>query len=160
MSYSKTDNTVASRQGIESFNYGLEFSTTITLPYSWSVSSDIAYTANRGLSAGYNLNEVMWNAQISKSLLKNNRGLLSLRINDILQQKLSVRRNIAATYVEDVRNNTMTGYFMVSFTYRFNNIGGGRGNRGRQRGESGSSFDGGGREFRSGGEYRGRGAKF
>lgn len=155
LNYSKTNNTVSSTRGIESFNYTLEFNTTLTLPYSWSVSSDIAYTANRGLSAGYNLNEVMWNGQVSKSILKSNSGLLSLQIYDILQQKLSVRRNISANYIEDVRNNAMTGYFMVSFTYRFNNIGGG--GRGRQRGGERPEFDGEGRGDRGGsrGEFRG-----
>lgn len=154
--YSRTKNTVSTRQGMESFNYSLSYNTTLTLPYSWSVSSDINYTANRGLSTGYNLNEVIWNAQVSKQFLKQNRGSVRLQVNDILQQRLSIRRNVSANYIEDVRNNAMTGYFMVSFAYRFNNIGGG--NRGgRQRGGERPDFDGGDRGARGGGFGRGGG---
>ncbi|MDR2955853.1 MAG: outer membrane beta-barrel protein [Prevotella sp.] len=153
VNYSKTSNTVTTSQdGLETFNYFVEYNTTLTLPYSWSVTSNINYTANRGLSTGYNLDEVIWNAQISKQFLRQNRGSLRLQVNDILQQRKSIRQNITANYIEDVRNNAMTGYFMVSFAYRFNNIGG-RGNR--QRGER-TDFDGGSGEESSGGrEFRG-----
>lgn len=149
LNYSKTSNTVATNQnGMETFNYFLEYNTTLTLPYSWSITSNINYTANRGLSTGYNLNEVIWNAQISKLFLKQKRGSIRLQINDILQQKLSIRRNVTANYIEDVRNNAMTGFFMVSFAYRFNSIGGGRN---RQRGGERPEFGGSeGRDFRGG----------
>lgn len=153
LNYSKTSNTVATNQnGLETFNYFLEYNTTLTLPYSWSITSNINYTANRGLSTGYNLNEVIWNAQISKLLLRHNRGSIRLQVNDILQQKLSIRRNVTGNYIEDVRTNAMTGFFMASFAYRFNNIGGGRN---RQRGGERPDFesgDGDSRNFRGGGE--------
>lgn len=147
LNYSKTSNTVSTSQnGMETFNYSVEYSTTLTLPYSWSVTSNINYTANRGLSTGYNLNEIIWNAQLSKQFLKQNKGSIRLQVNDILQQRLSVRRNVTANYIEDVRNNAMTGYFMVSFAYRFNNIGGG--GRNRQRGGERLEYEGGDGEER------------
>ncbi|GHV38183.1 collagen-binding protein [Bacteroidia bacterium] len=154
VNYSKTSNTViVNQQGTETFNFGLTYNTNLTLPYSWSVASDINYTANRGLSSGYNLNEVIWNAQVSKQFLKQNRGSLRFQINDILQQRLSIRRNVTANYMEDVRNNAMTGYFMASFAYRFNNIGG-RGNRGRDRQQNSENQD-----FDGGSDYGSRGGR-
>jgi len=157
--YSKTSNTVSTNQnGMETFNYSLVYNTNLTLPYSWSVASDITYTANRGLSTGYNLDEVIWNAQISKQIFNRKQGSIRLQVTDILQQKLSIRRNVTANYIEDVRNNAMTGYFMLSFAYRFNNIGGG--NRNRQRGER-TEFDGGdGGDRGDGGSFRGGGGNF
>ncbi|MDU1891508.1 MAG: outer membrane beta-barrel protein [Dysgonomonas sp.] len=138
VNYSKTSNTViTSQQGTETFNFVFTYNTNLTLPYSWSIASDINYTGNRGLSSGYNLNEVIWNAEISKQFLKQNRGSLRLEVNDILQQRLSIRRNVTANYIEDIRNNAMTGYFMISFAYRFNNIGG----RGRNRQRNYDSMD-------------------
>ncbi|WP_080904428.1 outer membrane beta-barrel protein [Parabacteroides sp. Marseille-P3160] len=135
--YSKTSNEViVNQQGTESFNYTFTYNTNLQLPYSFAIASDINYTANRGLSSGYNLNETIWNAQVSKQFLKQNRGSLRLQINDILQQRLSIRRNITADYIEDVRNNAMTGYFMVSFSYRFNNIRGPQRNRSREVGDT------------------------
>lgn len=159
VNYSKTSNTVSTNQnGMETFNYVLTYNTNLTLPNNWSIASDINYTANRGLSTGYNLNEVIWNGQISKQILKGNRGSIRLQVNDILQQRLSIRRNITANYIEDIRNNAMTGYFMVSFAYRFNNIGG---RRDRNRGGDRMEFNGneGGENFEGGGE-RGGGRDF
>lgn len=157
LNYSKTANTIASGKEMEYFRYGIEFNTTLTLPYSWSLTSDITYSANSGLSEGYNLNELIWNAKINKSILKHNRGLIGLQINDILQRKLSIRRNVAANYIEDIRSNAMTGYFMVSFSYRFNNIGG-KG-RSRSRGENRPNFDSGGQDIPRE-DFRGRGPQF
>jgi len=139
--YSKTDNTIiVNKQGKETFNYTLTYNTNVDLPYSWSVSSDINYRANRGMSSGYNLDEVIWNAQVTKLFLKHQRGSIQLQVTDILQQRLSIRRNVAANYIEDVKNNAMTGYFMLSFAYRFNNIGGRGGSKGRQNSRS-SGYD-------------------
>lgn len=165
LNYSKTTNTVVTnQQGQESFNYNLSYNTNVNLPYSWSISSDITYIANRGLSSGYNKNEVLWNAQINKQIFNRKQGSVRLQVNDILQQRLNIRRNVTANYIEDVQTNALTGYFMVSFSYRFNNIGGR--NKQRQRTSYDSMDDSEGeirmREPRTEGsrEGRGRGGRF
>lgn len=146
--YSTTSNTVSANDntGLETFNFNISYNTQITLPYSWSVSSDITYSGNRGMSSGYNKNETIWNAQLNKQIFKRKQGSIRFQITDILQQRLSINRNVTANYIEDVQSNAMTGYFMFSFSYRFNNIGGGRGNRGgnRQRGGEMQEYEGGG----------------
>jgi len=148
--YSNTQNKISTNKdnGLETFNFNMSYNTQITLPSSWSISSDIGYSASRGMSSGYNRDEIIWNAQINKQIFKHKQGSLRLQVTDILQQKLNIRRNVAASYIEDVQTNAMTGYIMLSFAYRFNSMGG----RNRRRPSSdGSTLNYNDRESRGGG---------
>ena len=40
-----------------------------------------------------------------------------------MQQKKNVSRNVTANYIEDRQFNTVTRYFMLSFSYRFTRLG-------------------------------------
>ena len=145
--YNNTDYSLTSMNSVNSYRYNISYNTQITLPYSVSFSSDITYTANRGLSSGYNKDETLWNAQISKSFLKGNRGSLRLQINDILRQRLSITHTESANSIQDRETTVLTSYYMLTFTYRLNSMGG-RGNRDRgNRGGGGdaNSSRGGGR---------------
>ena len=142
--YNNTDYSLSSMNPVNSYNYNLSYRTQITLPHSMSFSSDITYTANRGLSTGYNRNEVLWNAQISKNILKDNRGSLRLEVNDILKQRLSITHTESATSIQDRETTVLTSYCMLTFTYRLNSIGGGSSGRNNNRG---SGSRGGGSEF-------------
>lgn len=110
----------------ESYNYQLTYNTQVTLPQNWSIASDINYSGNSGLSSGYNKNEVIWNAEISKLIFKRKNGSLRLQVTDILQQRLNINRSVSSNYIQDTEYTALTSYVMFSFAYRFNNIGGNR----------------------------------
>ena len=127
-------------------NYSASLNAQVDLPYDWIVQTGVRYSGQTGLSTGYNRNETIWDVDLSKKIFKSKRGTVSLKWTDLLQQRLSIRRNVTSNYIEDSESNVLTGYVLVSFAYRFNSMGGG-GGRGR-----GSGGEGGGR----GGEFRGR----
>ena len=60
---------------------------------------------------------------MSKNLLKN-AATLKFKIYDILKQERNTSRTTADDYIQDVQNNTLGQYIMVSFTYRFGKFGG------------------------------------
>jgi hypothetical protein len=66
----------------------------------------------------------VWNASIDKAVL-NKKGTLSLKLYDILQQRLNIMESIGDNYRQLSRYNTLTSYFMLSFTYRISKFGGG-----------------------------------
>ena len=119
----------------KSYNYGVSYNTQITLPLSFTIASNINYNGNSGLSAGYNQSEILWNAELGKQFLKQNRGSLRLQITDILQQRLNIRRTQGNNYFQDSQSATLSSYAILSFSYRFNNVGGDRG-RNRSRGST------------------------
>lgn len=125
ISYQKTRNSIQKENNLETFNYRLGGTTALYLPYNFKLESEIGYSTNSGYDASYSQSEVLWDASLSKTLLKGNQGTLRFKIYDILQQRSSISYTAneqATTYSE---YNTLNSYFMVHFIYRFSIFKGG-----------------------------------
>lgn len=122
--YSKTENSLEGRKNQENTSFGGTYNTQLFFPANWTFSSDLNFRATRGLSTGYNTNEFIWNAEISKHLLKNKQATFRIKWYDILRQTLNISRTVNANYIEDNEYNLLTGYVLASFVYRLNQVGG------------------------------------
>ena len=58
-----------------------------------------------------------------KKFLKNQNGEIKLSVFDLLKQNRSITRNITESYTEDVQNQVLQQYFMLTFSYRLRNFG-------------------------------------
>ena len=125
MSYNKVNNSLEGQQNQEYFNYGGNASTTIYLPFDLLIESDINYSTNSGYADGFDQDELLWNAALSKQLFKDKNGTIRFKIYDILKQKSDISRAVTANYIRDTTTNTLTSYFMFHFVYRFNIFKGG-----------------------------------
>ncbi|GAA4300399.1 TonB-dependent receptor [Compostibacter hankyongensis] len=134
------------------FNYGLSFDFELRLPAGFLVGSDVRYSANSGLAAGYNRTTTLLNAYIAKQCFKKKQGTFRLQGFDLLNQRRDIRRRLGATYIEDSESMGLARYFMLSFTYNFNRFGGRRGMGGRGGGFRGNN----GFRHEGGGGFRGR----
>ena len=123
--YNRTRNTLQGQNDLHTFNYGGGASTTLYLPYNFQIESDINYSANAGYSAGYEQKEWLWNASISKTFLKNNAGILRLKVYDILQQRSNITYSATASAIRYTEYNTLNSYGMLYFIYRFSIFKGG-----------------------------------
>ena len=123
-SYSNTTNSLESIQKQRNTNYNISYNTQLTLPKNFNINSDVNCVVQRGLTAGYNRDEVLWNMGFGKQFLKGNAGALRFMWTDILQKRLNISRTITANYIEDSSVNSLTSYVMITFSYRFNKIGG------------------------------------
>ena len=115
------------------WNNAVNGSVNWTLPAGFNLASDFDYNFYIGYGEGYNTPAAVWNAEISKLLFKNS-STLRLKVFDILNQSKSVFRTTTDNYIEDVQNNTLQQYFMLSFTWRFGSFGGQRGGNQPMRG--------------------------
>jgi len=122
-SYNASENTLNNNKLTETFTWSGTGNVNLTLPYNWVISNDLGYTARSGYSS-YTKNELLWNASIQKSVF-NSLGTVSLALNDILQQRQNISENISDNSRSLSRYNTLTSYFMLSFTYRISQFGGG-----------------------------------
>lgn len=141
LNYSNTNNAISNQRDIRIYNYGGSFNTTVYLPYNFTIETDIAYSANSGTASGYEKNEWLWNASVSKQIFKAKNGTIRFNIYDILQQRVNISESASATQFRQTITNTLDSYFMVSFIYKFqifkggakmadmDNGYGGRGNR-------------------------------
>jgi len=122
-SYTKTTYSIQWAKAAKYFNqaYGAEIN--LQLPKSIFFSTDFTYSINNQYSSAFNSKIPLWNASVSKQLLKYNRGELKLAVKDILNENLSVYRNSNQNYVEDVKTNSLKRYVMLSFTYNLTKLG-------------------------------------
>jgi len=123
--FRKTNNTLASQQDLKTYNYGGGADFTFYLPANFKIESDINYSANSGYTDGYEQNEVLWNASLSKSFLQGNAATLRLKIYDILQQRSNISYSTTSSYTRYSEYNTLSSYFMLHFIYKFSIFKGG-----------------------------------
>ncbi len=104
------------------------------MPKQFFFSTDFMYTINSQRAAGFNIKVPLWNASISRQMLKYNRGELKFAARDLLNKNVGISRNTNNNYIEDSRVLTLRQFFLLSFTYSLsktglNNAGGGGGMR-------------------------------
>ncbi len=124
VTYNKSKNSVltTNNKSTWDFSYGMDLN--LTFNNGLSVSTDLSENSRRGYaSAAMNTNELLWNAQMSKTFLKNTLTV-SLEWNDILRQQSNISRTIDAYQRSDSRYNAIYSYGMLHLIYRLSIFGG------------------------------------
>jgi hypothetical protein len=92
------------------------------LKYGFELASDVTYNLNNQPGDGfYDLEYVVWNAEVSKSFLKTENLVVSIIGNDILNQNISAARQVSANSITDYKTVVISRYFLLRATLRFNN---------------------------------------
>ena len=128
------------------FSYGP--STTATMPWGMSLSTDLSQSSRRGYSdKSMNTNELVWNAQLSQGFLKGKPLTVMIQFYDLLHQQSTLSRALTAMARTDTEYNSINSYAMLHVIYRLNIIGG---KQARETMRDGGRPDFGGRPFNGG----------
>lgn len=119
LNHSRNDKRTAGNMDTWNFNYGANGN--VTLPYNFRIAFDIFNSSRRGYEdKTYNTDELIWNAELQKSFLKNKSAILSVQFFDILGNRKNYSRWISATSRSNTEYDVINQYFMLHFTYKLN----------------------------------------
>jgi hypothetical protein len=105
---------------INAIDFSLGASATIDLPWKMQISTDIDNYLHRGYhTREMNSSELVWNARITKSLMKG-KMLFTLSAYDILGQISNHTYRVDAKGRTETWTNTIPRYAMLSISWRFN----------------------------------------
>ncbi|MEO6719558.1 MAG: TonB-dependent receptor [Ferruginibacter sp.] len=95
--------------------YNLE--ATLNLPGGLTIYNEFTYSVYTGRSDGFNTRIGLWNASLSKQVLKSKKGEIKLSGFDLLKQNVGVDRNANNNFIEDIQYQALQRFFTLGFTY-------------------------------------------
>ncbi|MEO6837064.1 MAG: outer membrane beta-barrel protein, partial [Ginsengibacter sp.] len=102
----------------------------------WLFNNSLTNESYKGLiSSTMNENYWLWNIAVAKKFLKNQSGELRLSVFDLLKQNKSIAVNVTDNYIQNVQNQVLQQYFMLTFTYKLKNFGNGKATNNNNRGD-------------------------
>ena len=91
----------------------------------WTLNTSFNYNIYGGGVFGGDQIVPLWNASISRTFLKFDRGELKFSAFDLMNENQGINRTSQLNYIEEQQFNTLARYFMFSFTYNLSKFGGG-----------------------------------
>ena len=126
----RVDFTISSRSNYNLVGNSLQtesnsnfFNQATKVKFNWIVGNGIIFRTDLthqfydGLEESFDQNYLLWNLSVGKKLFKDDRGEISLKVFDLLNQNNALTRNITETYTEDVQTNVLQQYVMVNFKF-------------------------------------------
>ncbi len=117
---SKSWYSIASAATNATFNNKVNGSVNWTLPWGMNLISQLDYNWYNGYTTPQS-DEFIWNAEITQLFYKK-KFTIALKAYDILNQSKNLSVTDESNYHQEVRNNTLGRYVILSLTYRFGNF--------------------------------------
>jgi len=121
INYNNISYTAVPQNNQKLYNYSWAANMMWTFLPGWIFDSDVTRNWINGYPVGYNVNQTIWNAAITKQLFKrqSGTGYVKVQVFDILQDRKNISASQSASNLQFSQTNVIPSYFMASFIYRF-----------------------------------------
>lgn len=119
--YNRSVSSLSSSINNNYISYGGWADFNFKLPRKFELQSNLNADLRQRIQAfAVNTNIILWNAGISRKILKNDAGKIGFYVNDILNDNKGFNRTISSTFVTDDRYQRISRYFLLRFEWSFN----------------------------------------
>lgn len=105
------------------FNHAASGNMKITFPLGFTFTASAVYTQYIGFTNNYDDAYILCSAAIGKKLFKNQRGEISVGVNDLLNQNKAFSRSTGSGWTQNMTNSVIGRYYLVQFTYNLRRFG-------------------------------------
>ena len=119
--YSLTHNSLNKKNVSHVGDWIISGDVTFHLPKAWNIATDVSYTSRYGYEGLTDVNELIWNFSIDKTWAN---STLTLKVYDLLNNKKNIVQTVNETSVSYQKFNTLPTYFMLTYTFKLNRMGG------------------------------------
>lgn len=119
------NNTNFKNYSIDNANFytqNVKMELTTYVPKNLVFGNDFSYNYNSNISDGFQKDFYLWNMSLGYSFYKE-RFTTKVKVYDVLNQNVGVRRTVTPTQITDSENNVLQRYMMFSLTYKLDKIG-------------------------------------
>jgi hypothetical protein len=99
-------------------SHNLYFNVTLPKKFEFNTNVDANFRQKTEVFVDNN-NIIIWNAYVGRKFLKNDKAMISVRVNDILDQNRGYNRYINSTVLREDTYETLRRYWLLSFTWNF-----------------------------------------
>lgn len=125
VNYNHVRNMLQTNGNRDTWTYNYGGSINIHFPWDMTFDTSISERMQRGYTdATANTNELIWNAQLSQSLLPRKKLVLTLQVYDILGQQKTFNYTVSSTRTSETHYNSITQYAMLHVIFNFRSFGG------------------------------------
>ncbi|MGC4020970.1 MAG: outer membrane beta-barrel protein [Cyclobacteriaceae bacterium] len=86
----------------------------------YAFNTEMDYFLYTSTTTNFHQTIPLWKMSVSRFMLKNKTGELKFTLNNILNYGVSISQTATSNYLQQVTNNNLGRYFIVSFTYALN----------------------------------------
>ncbi|MGB5820875.1 MAG: outer membrane beta-barrel protein [Saonia sp.] len=123
ISFNTTKYNVDSFENIKFMAHNLQLKGITYWPKNLIWGNDISYNYNGNVGPGFDKDAVFWNMSLGLQVMKKS-GTVKLLAYDLLNQNINTRRTTGQDFIQDFQGTVLQQYFMMSFTYKFDQFSG------------------------------------
>ncbi|MCG2459936.1 outer membrane beta-barrel protein [Flavobacteriaceae bacterium F89] len=123
VSFNNTKYNLEDMDRVKFISHNATFRFTTYWPENLIWGNDITYQYNGDVSPGFDKDALFWNASLGYQMMKKN-GTLKVSAYDLLNQNNNTRRTTGQDFIQDFQGTVLKRYFMLSFSYKFDQFGG------------------------------------